>query len=99
MAVIGAGAAGLCCARHLSRYPELFQFKVLEKMKEVGGTWLYSPCPTTASGGETHSSMYKNLRYCDDSVTVIGGGSWGGPPSSIECLHEVWSRGCGVSLP
>lgn len=55
--VVGAGAAGLCCARHLSRYPKYFQFKVLEKMKQEGGTWVYS-----AAEEHAHSSMYKNLR-------------------------------------
>ena len=75
VAVIGAGAAGLCCARNLSRYPDRFQFQVFEKSQEVGGTWVYS----AESGHEpqdvrskeqgdfegkptVHSSMYKNLR-------------------------------------
>ncbi len=58
IAVVGAGAAGLCCARHLSRYPDYFQFKVLEKMKGIGGTWMYSP----VSSDSVHSSIYKNLR-------------------------------------
>ncbi len=60
VAIIGAGAAGLCCARHLRRYPEYFQFQVLEKMKEVGGTWVFSP---TTNEGLVHSSIYKNLKY------------------------------------
>lgn len=81
VAVVGAGAAGLCCARHLRRYPEYFQFKVLEKMKEVGGTWVYTPVKEPLSSSPSlvasdkmshdqvsvHSSMYKNLRY----------GNWG----------------------
>ncbi len=46
VAVIGAGAGGLCCARHLSRFPETFQFTVYEKSDQVGGTWVYSnPSP------------------------------------------------------
>ena len=70
VAVVGAGAAGLCCARHLSRYQDHFQFQVLERMAMVGGTWVYSPiqeAPPSASDPlcqGVHSSMYKNLRYC-----------------------------------
>lgn len=78
VAIIGAGAAGLCCARHFSRYPNLFQIRVFEKGSEIGGTWVYensrSHCieslrdvrDTTKSlddgGSSVHSSMYKNLR-------------------------------------
>ena len=44
--MIGAGAAGLCCARHLSRFPDVFQVKVYEQGDQVGGTWLYNnPTP------------------------------------------------------
>ena len=77
VAVVGAGGAGLCCARHLSRYPELFQFNVFEQGSEVGGTWVYDKAThqpqdvrrsevTAGSLGQqptVHSSMYKNLRY------------------------------------
>ena len=37
VAVIGAGAAGLCCARHLNRYPKHFHFQVFEQMLEEIG--------------------------------------------------------------
>ena len=71
VAVIGAGAAGLCCARHLSRFPETFQFTVYEQSDQVGGTWVYSnPSPQaspvdirTVDAHGPHSSTYKNLRY------------------------------------
>lgn len=75
VAVIGAGAAGLCCARHLSKYPEHFQFIVFEQSGEVGGTWVYEKnghtlrdvrhgSDNSADGAPSfHSSMYKNLRY------------------------------------
>lgn len=74
VAVVGAGAAGLCCARHLSKYPEHFQFSVFEQSVEVGGTWVYEKNDHTlqdvrdgsdsAEGAPSlHSSMYKNLRY------------------------------------
>ena len=61
---MGAGAAGLCCARHLSRFKEYFQCHVLEKAQEVGGTWVYTPVTGTQQHvDDVHSSMYKNLRY------------------------------------
>lgn len=75
VAIIGAGAAGLCCARHFSRCPDLFQIKVFEKGTEIGGTWVYEnghshleslrdARETNLDDGSTpvHSSMYKNLR-------------------------------------
>lgn len=44
--MIGAGAAGLCCARHLSEFPDVFQVKVYEQGDQVGGTWVYNnPTP------------------------------------------------------
>ena len=74
VAVVGAGAAGLCCARHLSRHPDRFQFSVFEQASEVGGTWVYEkreerPRDVREERGRQsegslpmHSSMYKNLR-------------------------------------
>ena len=74
VAVVGAGAAGLCCARHLSKYPDRFQFSVFEQASEVGGTWVYEKReerPRDVREGREresegslpmHSSMYKNLR-------------------------------------
>ncbi len=61
VAVIGAGAAGLCCARYLAKDPS-FQVQVYEKSSVVGGTWVYSEV-----GGPlgVHSSIYKNLRSVD----------------------------------
>ena len=63
VAVIGAGAAGLCCARHLSRYrPELFSFSVFERASQIGGTWLYGDRTDSDEYGlPVHSSMYKDL--------------------------------------
>ena len=59
VAVVGAGPAGLCCARHLTKLKEHFQCQVFEKAKEVGGTWVYTPI---SSSMDVHSSIYKNLR-------------------------------------
>lgn len=63
IAVIGAGAAGLCAARHLSASPDLFSVVCFDMSSTVGGTWNY----TDLTGKDEHglpvqSSMYKNLR-------------------------------------
>lgn len=78
VAIIGAGAAGVCCARHFGGSPDHFQVQVFEKGNAVGGTWIYEskqghqPRDVRESSlGEleratttaVHSSMYKNLRY------------------------------------
>lgn len=64
IAVIGAGAAGLCCARYLASRPDHFTLTVFEKAAVVGGTWVYeaSGCDKDEFGQPTHSSVYKNLR-------------------------------------
>ncbi|XP_077595950.1 uncharacterized protein LOC144212177 [Stigmatopora nigra] len=59
VAVVGAGAAGLCAARHLLARGENFAPPVVfELSAEVGGTWCYQE----RVGPEVRSSMYKNLR-------------------------------------
>ena len=64
--VVGAGAAGLCAARHLARNLNAFAFRVFEKSADVGGTWVYSDrTGSDENGMPIHSSMYKNLRYID----------------------------------
>uniref|UniRef100_A0A8C5MG73 Flavin-containing monooxygenase n=2 Tax=Leptobrachium leishanense TaxID=445787 RepID=A0A8C5MG73_9ANUR len=61
VAVIGAGAAGLCSARNLLSRPHAFQPPVVfERSLQVGGTWVYSEEPETES--HQHSSMYRDLR-------------------------------------
>ena len=64
VAVIGAGAAGLCAARHLSAlgWPGL-RLRVFEQAEFVGGTWVYTDTVDTDTRGlPVHSSMYSNLR-------------------------------------
>jgi len=66
--VIGAGAAGLCAARHLLRRQELLvgggggapaaSVTVFEAGEAVGGTWIYSD----EFGDGVHSSMYRDLK-------------------------------------
>ncbi|XP_070575785.1 uncharacterized protein [Ptychodera flava] len=63
VAVIGAGAAGLCAARHLASNPRMFEPRVFEKAKEIGGTWVYTEETGTDKYGEIiHSSMYWDLK-------------------------------------
>jgi len=63
VAIIGAGAAGLCCTRYFSRFPQKFQIRVFEKMAAVGGTWLYTDNTGRDEHGlPVHTCMYKNLR-------------------------------------
>ncbi|CAH2272697.1 flavin-containing monooxygenase FMO GS-OX4-like [Pelobates cultripes] len=61
VAVIGAGGAGLCAARHLLSRPHTFQPPVVfEISSQVGGTWLYTEVSENES--HQHSSTYRNLR-------------------------------------
>lgn len=61
VAVIGAGSAGICSARHiLSRSMNFEPPVVFETSGQVGGTWVYVEGPGNA--GHTHSSMYRDLK-------------------------------------
>ncbi|CAG2165633.1 unnamed protein product [Oppiella nova] len=87
--VIGAGAAGLCAARHLSQYESLFVFDVYEKTCKVGGVWNYTDSVGFDDNGlPIHTSMYKHMRVADEfkdqTVLVLGGG-----PSGIDISIEV----------
>lgn len=63
IAVIGAGSAGLCCARHLSLFPDVFSFSVFEKADQVGGTWVYTDMTDKDEYGlPVHSSIYRGLK-------------------------------------
>lgn len=63
VAVIGAGAAGLCAVRHLSASPEIFSVVCYELGPTVGGTWNYTDRTGKDENGlPIQSSMYKNLR-------------------------------------
>ena len=64
VAIIGAGAAGLCCARHFSKFPEKFSIQIYEQTSTIGGTWVYSDKTGEDEYGlPVHTSMYKDLRY------------------------------------
>lgn len=61
--IVGAGAAGLCVARHLSRADSSFDIVIYEQTKFVGGTWNYNETVgLDEDGHRIHSSMYKHLR-------------------------------------
>ena len=63
VAVIGAGAAGLCAVRHLASRPSAFSVTAFEQSKGVGGTWVYTDRTGTDEHGlPVHSSMYRNLK-------------------------------------
>lgn len=63
VAVVGAGAAGLCVARHILSRPNSFAPPVvLEQSGHVGGTWFYNDNAEHDGGRPVHSSMYRDLR-------------------------------------
>lgn len=64
VAIVGAGAAGLCAARHITAANSSFTCVIFEQTDRIGGTWVYSE----SSGNDKYglpigSAMYKNLRY------------------------------------
>ncbi|XP_059164840.1 uncharacterized protein LOC131947629 [Physella acuta] len=66
VAVVGAGAAGLCALRHLA-LPGVSSVNLtatcFEQSPRVGGTWYYTEdIGTDKYGLPVHSSMYKHLR-------------------------------------
>ncbi|XP_028157836.1 senecionine N-oxygenase isoform X2 [Ostrinia furnacalis] len=61
--VIGAGAAGLCAARHLLFEPSVGRVDILEQAAQLGGTWVYTEDVGYDDFGlPIHTSMYKSLR-------------------------------------
>ncbi|XP_062869974.1 uncharacterized protein LOC134332317 [Trichomycterus rosablanca] len=64
VAVVGAGAAGLCAARHVLCRPEVFDEPVVYELSDrVGGTWCYDELVDMVEDGRPiHSSMYRDLR-------------------------------------
>ncbi|KAM4726515.1 uncharacterized protein FYW61_012316 isoform 2-T3 [Anableps anableps] len=64
VAVVGAGAAGLCAARHILSRPASFAPPVVFELSgNVGGTWCYEEhVGTFPNGRPVLSSMYRDLR-------------------------------------
>uniref|UniRef100_A0A3P9M7C0 Flavin-containing monooxygenase n=1 Tax=Oryzias latipes TaxID=8090 RepID=A0A3P9M7C0_ORYLA len=62
VAVVGAGAAGLCAAKHILSSPSSFAPPVVfEATGGVGGTWCYTE-HVHEDGRPVYSSMYRDLR-------------------------------------
>uniref|UniRef100_A0A1B6LY57 Flavin-containing monooxygenase n=2 Tax=Graphocephala atropunctata TaxID=36148 RepID=A0A1B6LY57_9HEMI len=63
VAVIGAGAAGLCATRHLTAHNSGFTCVVYEQTNCIGGTWVYTENTGKDEYGlPIYSAIYKNLR-------------------------------------
>lgn len=61
VAIIGAGAAGLASARHISA--QGIECEVLEMAPEIGGTWVYTDdVGKDRYGYPVHTAMYRGLR-------------------------------------
>lgn len=62
--IIGAGAAGLCAARHVLSHGQQLEFDIYEQTNLIGGTWNYTDrIGEDDNGLPIHSSMYRDLRY------------------------------------
>lgn len=64
VAIIGAGAAGLCAARHAAAAAdEVGEIVVFEQTAQLGGTWVYTDeIGRDANGLPLHSSMYRDMK-------------------------------------
>jgi dimethylaniline monooxygenase (N-oxide forming) len=61
VAIIGAGASGLCAAKRSLEAG--LNVTVFEKAEVVGGTWVYTDkVGKDENGSEIHTSMYQGLR-------------------------------------
>ena len=59
----GAGAAGLCAARHLMAASPKLKVSIFEQSGTIGGTWVYTDTLGVDQHGlPVHSSMYRNLK-------------------------------------
>lgn len=63
IAVIGAGPAGLCAVRHITKIDSNMTCVVYEQTSVLGGTWFYTDAiGTDEKGLPVHTSMYKSLK-------------------------------------
>lgn len=61
VAIIGAGTAGLCSAKHA--LASNMQVTIFETADQVGGTWVYTEdVGSDEHGLDVHTAMYKGLR-------------------------------------
>lgn len=86
VAIIGAGAAGLCAARVFTQAG--YRVKMFESTSTIGGTWVYSPTPSPTS------ALYESLRcnipkqgmaFCDHPFSATTRSF----PSHQEVLHYL----------
>ena len=64
VAIIGAGASGLCAAKHFlssntNQIQVHFEVTIFEQNSVLGGTWVYEEIK---EGEKCFSSVYRNLR-------------------------------------
>ena len=90
--IIGAGASGLCAARHIIKInDEASATKLIpvifEKNNAVGGTWIY----TDETSELEHSSMYKNL-YTNLPKECMAFPDYPFPSSENSYLHHTQVR-------
>lgn len=61
VAIIGAGCAGLCSARHC--LDNGFQVTVYEQTENIGGIWVYTDQTDSRDDYRVHPGVYKGLRF------------------------------------
>lgn len=62
IAIIGAGAAGLASARHVTDPKFNFTCEIFEQTDTLGGTWVYTDLTGVDQHGlPVHTSMYHGL--------------------------------------
>ena len=59
--VIGAGAAGLCVARHFSQLPETFAVDIIEETASIGDTWVTNLQQHEVNAQYEYNSISKTL--------------------------------------
>ncbi|XP_046544678.1 flavin-containing monooxygenase FMO GS-OX4-like [Haliotis rubra] len=63
VAVIGAGAAGVCAMRHLLARSDVFEGVCFEQCSQLGGMWIYRENAfADENGAPMLACMYKNLK-------------------------------------
>lgn len=62
VAIIGAGASGLCAAKYC--LVNKFATTIYEQTNQIGGTWVYTEQTGKDSNGlNIHTSAYQSLRF------------------------------------
>ncbi|XP_031636053.1 dimethylaniline monooxygenase [N-oxide-forming] 3-like, partial [Contarinia nasturtii] len=84
IAVVGAGAAGLCSAKHC--LAEGHEVTVYEQSEEIGGVWYYTDeIGKDKYGVPIHTSMYQGLRRTEISPFIC-------KPFRIEKSNQIASH-------